>query len=199
MGRLSYDAAVALLSDSGLVAGEVDSVRHPSVASGIVIGQSPLPGQSALPGATVRMMVSLGPEVRPVPDVTRLRGDRALTVLEASGFSVLVDSVESLEPSGRVIGMEPEPGMELSLPSEVVLRVSLGPPPFPMPDLVGTPEEDALALLDSLGLVLSETETRLSLRFGGLVVDQEPQADSLVELGSAVRLVVGAEPRRRRR
>ena len=188
---ISLDHALVAVADSGLVVSVVDSVRHPTVRSGMVIGQSPLPGRTALPGAEVRVTVSLGSEVRPVPDVTRLRGDRATVVLAASGFAVTVDTVDSRSPAGRVIGVDPPPETELPIPGRVILTVSRGPPPFPMPDLIGVEEEEARRTLAALGLVISEVETRLSLRNPGEVLDQSPPADSIVELGSAVRLVVG--------
>jgi serine/threonine-protein kinase len=184
--------ASGTLSELGLVVAPLDSVRHPTVPEGTIIGQSPLPGQLAGVGDTVRVAVSLGPEQRPVPDVMRLRGDRAQTVLEASGFQVLVDSVESEIPRGRVLTMEPEAGTETTVPREILLTVSMGPPMVEMPLLLGLQEEEAIAVLDSLGLTLLEVETRF--RFGrdqGLVVMQEPSAETLVERGSAVRLVVG--------
>ncbi|MBT8395731.1 MAG: PASTA domain-containing protein, partial [Gemmatimonadetes bacterium] len=68
----------------------------------------------------------------------------------------------------------------------------MGPPEFQMPRLIGLSEEDALAVLDSLGLVVGEVETRF--RFGrdqGMVVEQEPPARSMVQEGATVRLVVG--------
>ncbi|MGW8266116.1 MAG: PASTA domain-containing protein [Longimicrobiales bacterium] len=184
--------AAGALSEVGLYLGLVDSVRHPSVLEGDIIGQSPLPGQLAGVGDTVRVAVSLGPEQRPVPDVGRLRADRARTVLEASGFQVVVDSVESERPRGRVLSREPEAGTETTVPREIRLTVSMGPPLVEMPLLIGLREEEAIAALDSAGLTLLDVETRF--RFGrdqGLVVEQEPPAATLVERGSAVRLVVG--------
>ena len=90
--------ATVALADLGLEVGRVDSIRHPEIPEGIVIGQSPLPGRTSLPAASVRVTVSLGPEVRPVPDVTRLPGSRAAALLEESGFVVAVDTVESAAP-----------------------------------------------------------------------------------------------------
>lgn len=196
---LSMAQAQEEITAAGLALGETFSVRHPSVPSGAVLGQSPLPGQGALPEAPIHLTLSLGPEVRPVPDVSRLRGDRAATVLAASGFTVLVDSIESDEPAGRVTEIDPPPGTELGLPGEVRLAVSLGPPPFSMPDLIGMAERDAMQVLDSLGLVVSEVMTRLSLRDHGSIIEQDPSAEVMVELGSAVRLTVGESPLRRRR
>ncbi len=180
------------LSALGLTLGEVDSLHHPSVDSGRVVGQAPLPGQLARPDAPVRVTVSLGPERRPVPDVARLRGDRALMVLEASGFDVAVDSVEDEAPKGRVLEVDPGPGTELPLPGHVQVTVSLGPPRVTMPDLLGMTQDEALDSLDVLGLSVAAVDT--VFRFGrdqGLVVEQAPPADSLLERGAAVRISVG--------
>ncbi|MDH3225133.1 MAG: PASTA domain-containing protein [Gemmatimonadota bacterium] len=196
---VSIDQAVSVLADSGLVLTRVDSVRHPRVDSGVVLGQRPLPGPTALPGAEVRITMSMGPEVRPVPDVTRMRGDRASLVLSASGFAVSIDTVDSNTPAGRVVSVEPAPETRLPLPGDVLLRVSRGPPPFPMPNVTGLDEEDARRTLTALGLVISEVEARLSLRSPGEVLEQSPLPDSIVELGSAVRLTVGQPLGRRRR
>lgn len=190
------EEAGQLASDVGLALGRMDSIRHPTVMAGEILGQSPLPGQLALAGDSVDITVSIGPEIRPVPDVLRLRGERARMVLEATGFAVVVDSIESEEPTGSVVGVEPEPETETALPAEVILTVSLGPPMVQMPDLMGLSEEEARATLDSLGLVVSDVESRF--RFGmdqGRVVDQEPPAATMVERGSAVRVVVGRRGR----
>ena len=190
-GEVPEDASGALAA-VGLVLGSVDSLNHPSVPAGLIVGQSPLPGQLSLVGDTVRIALSTGPEQRPVPDVLRLRADRARMILETSGFVVLVDSVESDDPRGGVVAMTPEPGTEATIPMDVFLSVSMGPPEFEMPLLLGLPEEEALANLETLGLVVGEVETRF--RFGrdqGLVVEQEPPAGTVVQEGSTVRLVVG--------
>lgn len=186
------ESAADTLQAIGLVLGAVDSLNHPTVPAGMVVGQSPLPGQLSLAGDTVRLALSTGPEQRPVPDVLRLNADWARTILETSGFVVAIDSVESDDPRGQVLFIDPEPGTEATIPMEVSLRVSLGPPEFEMPLLLGLPEAEAIARLDSLGLVVGEVETRF--RFGrdqGLVVEQEPPAATMVQEGSIVRLVVG--------
>jgi serine/threonine-protein kinase len=92
--------------------------------------------------------------------------------------------------------MDPEAGTETTIPQEILLTVSMGPPMVEMPPLLGLSEEEALAVLDSLGLEVESVETRF--RFGrdqGLVVEQEPSESTMVERGSAVRLVVGRRGR----
>lgn len=187
-----------LLDRSGLSLGTVGGLRHPEVDSGVVVGQAPLPGQLATPNMPVRVTLSLGPERRAVPEVTRLRGDWARNVLEATGFSVLVDSVESELPRGRVLGVDPEEGTELALPGEVRMEVSLGPPHFEMPRLLGMTEEEARDTLSTLNLVVGRVEE--VFRFGrdqGRVVEQAPPPGTMVQGGAAVRLSVGRRSRGR--
>lgn len=188
----TLEGAQASLAELGLVVGGVDYLQHPGVAQGKVIGQSPLPGQLALRGDSVVLVLSSGARRRPIPDVTRLTADRAVKVLEGAGFSVRVDSVESDLPRGRVLTTNPPPGGQASLPQEVRLTVSLGPALVEVPLLLGLPQEEAAAILEEVGLVVGGVETRF--RFGrdqGLVVEQDPPALTYVPKGSAVRLVVG--------
>ena len=189
---LDLPDAGARVEQAGLVLGPIDSLYHPSALIGSILGQSPLPGQLALPGAGVELAFSLGPEERLVPDLTGEREERARILLGANGFSVAVDSVEAEEPAGEVIAMEPEAGTGVNLPFEVWLAISLGPPMVEMPLLLGQSEQEAMMLLDSLGLFV--TEIQQDSFFGtepGVVIEQEPPSSTMVEAGSDVRLVIG--------
>ncbi|MFV2006354.1 MAG: PASTA domain-containing protein [Longimicrobiales bacterium] len=185
------------LRQLGLEVGPIDSLQHPTSPEGQILGQSPLPGQMALAGSSVRITVSLGPEQRPVPDVRQLREEDAREVLEGTGFSVTVDTAEADLPRGKVVEVIPEPGTEVSLPGEIRLVVSTGPALVEMPLVLGLQLAEAESMLDSLGLVISEITTRF--RFGrdqGRVVEQAPPPDSLLNPGSLVQLVVGRRSRR---
>lgn len=189
---VTLEEARTRLEAAGLAVGTVEYLNHPSVDSGAVLGQSPLPGQVAIPGDSVRVTMSLGPERRTVPRVSRLRSDQAVALLEATGFRVRVDSIESREPRGRILTVIPGEGEELTLPGAVNLRVSLGPPAVVMPDLLKLPVNEAQDSLTALGLVVSEVEE--VFRFGrdqGRVVSQDPPSGRELERGTAVRLVIG--------
>ncbi|MBT8337657.1 MAG: PASTA domain-containing protein [Gemmatimonadetes bacterium] len=182
----------AVLAEAGLELGAVDRFSHPLADSGSVVGQAPLPGQLILPGQTVRVATSIGADRRPIPTVSRLVGAQAADLLRASGFTVTVDSAESDLPRGGVVEVVPEEGTSLSLPAEVRLTLSLGPPSVEVPALLGLSEVVARDSLTALGLVVGDVEE--VFRFGrdqGRVVGQEPPAGTEMERGAAVRLVVG--------
>ena len=189
---LDRSVALDMIGRAGVVAAVTDSFRHPTALRGEVLGQTPLAGQLSTATNTVALTVSLGPVRRPVPDVVRLGLNSARTVLEASGFIVVVDTLLAELPAGQVVEVLPEAGTEVDLPMEVIVLVSTGPPLVPMPLLLGIEQANAEILLDSLDFELTEVEYRF--RFGrdqGRVVEQFPPPDSLVGPGSPVRLVVG--------
>ena len=196
---LDRAAALDMMARAGIRAAVTDSFRHPTALRGEVLGQTPLAGQLSTATNTVALTVSLGPVRRPVPDVVRLGLASARTVLEASGFIVVVDTLLAELPAGQVVEVLPEAGTEVDLPMEVIVLVSTGPPLVPMPLLLGIEQANAEVLLDSLEFELTEIEYRF--RFGrdqGRVVEQFPPADSLVAPGSRVRLVVGRRSSARR-
>ena len=195
---LGLASAGERLIGAGLRLGSIDSLRHPSAAAGLILGQSPLPGQVARPQTPVWVTISLGPQMRSIPDVLSLDEDRARIVLETSGFVVNVDAAEAEAPRGRVINVFPPPDSVVVLPASVRLVVSTGPPLVPMPFVLGLEQAEAESLLDSLGLVVSEVEE--VFRFGrdqGIVVEQEPAEDTELRRGSSVRLWVGRRGRDR--
>lgn len=190
--RMSLAEVEATLGPAGFLVGRIDSIRHPEIPAGLVFGQTPLPGQLGVEGAPVEVTVSLGPETRPVPDVSRFPAERAVTVLETTGFQVELDSLETVLPAGRVVETLPMAGEEVVLPSTIRVTVSLGPPLVELPDLLGMMEERALEVLDSLQLEVGEIDR--VYRFGsepGTVLEQAPEPGEEIRQGSRVRLVVG--------
>ncbi|MBC7291887.1 MAG: transglycosylase domain-containing protein [Actinotalea sp.] len=127
--------AVATLRSAGFEAA-VQRSTDPQVPEGRVISQSPR--GEAEQGSTVTIVVSEGTGLVNVPDVVGLNAQRAVSTLEAAGFSVASREVESDEQRGRVVAQNPsgqaEPG------STVTIDVSAGPAePEPEPEETRTP------------------------------------------------------------
>ena len=154
-GMAEAEVRLALV-EAGLGGPEVSTLPHPYVAEGLVVAQSPLPGQQLRPGAVVQVAVSSGSPVAPVPDVRGFDAERAALLLERLGYVVERTEVETAIPAGRVVEVRPAPGMEVRVPSTITLVVSLGLPdaePLGVPwDSLGVrPDTAAIALPDGPG------------------------------------------------
>ncbi|MDT3767750.1 Stk1 family PASTA domain-containing Ser/Thr kinase [Gleimia hominis] len=118
-GKPQADAQ-KILTDLGLNV-TTDSEFSDSVKKGAVISQDPAGGKTRYRADTVKLVVSKGPEVIPVPDVTRLSEADAKAKLEAAGFKVEVDRVASV--LDRVIATKPGKGDNAKIGSTVTIRV----------------------------------------------------------------------------
>ena len=134
------DAAARQLQPLGLIADRnVVHVAHAGQPPGIIVAQSPLPGQQLRQGGVVRFAVSGGlPGVR-VPNVVGFDVARALAVLSQLGLSAEQVMQENVRPAGTVISISPEAGQRQPIPARVRLIVSSGPPPAP-PDSTAVPD-----------------------------------------------------------
>ena len=181
--------AKELLRSAQLEVGEVDRAYHASVDEGNVIRQSARGGSQAPRGSEVDLVVSRGPAPKPVPDVVGLAEDRATERLEGEGFVVSAGGEYSRKVAeGRVISQSPSSGSELQPGRTVSIVVSLGPPEFPMPNVVGMNQDAAVADLRALGLRV--TVTIVPGADGTTVIYQEPATGTTVEVGDLVEIYI---------
>ncbi|MDI3270529.1 MAG: PASTA domain-containing protein, partial [Bacillota bacterium] len=108
---------------------EVESRYDDEVSKDAVITSRPGPGEPIRVGDKVVLLVSLGPEPRPVtvPDVVGLMADEARGELESVGLKVgEVTSRLSGQPKDVVVEQKPAPGGTLMAGDAVDLVVSAG-------------------------------------------------------------------------
>jgi serine/threonine-protein kinase len=185
----AFDQARDLLRRAKLKVGDVDHAYNESFDDGRVIRQSVRGGSQAPQGSEVDLVVSRGPAPRPVPEVGGLAEDRATERLQDAGFLVSSAGEYSRKiAEGRVISQSPRPGSELQPGSTVSIVVSLGPPEFPMPNVVGMARDAAVAELRALGLLVDVAI--VPGKDGSRVVFQEPAAGTVVEVGDTVSIYV---------
>ena len=113
--------AVQQLKASGLV---VHRVEHYSdhTAKGLVLRQEPASGVRYA-GDPIRLVVSLGQHLVPVPDVSSYGLDAATTTLEEAGFTVTVAHYEAYFGLGFVVSQTPGAGDLAPYGSEIVVKV----------------------------------------------------------------------------
>ncbi len=168
---------------------------HPRVPRGSVIAQTPLPGQEIAVGARVGVIVSAGPERRPVPNLAGMNQEQAVRALEMTGFEPRVIEVESDRRAGTVLSQRPAPEVPLTPPAAVRLEVSKGPPMVELPLVVGMDLSEARASLQASGLEVGRVRyDRFSWERDGVVVFQRPDGGRRVRKGTSVELAVAGIP-----
>ncbi|MBM3675631.1 MAG: Stk1 family PASTA domain-containing Ser/Thr kinase [Actinobacteria bacterium] len=125
VGQDEFDATQNLARVGFVV--QKTTAASSTVASGIVISTIPAGNQSAPNGATVRIVVSTGPELVNVPNVVGQFQGPASNTLTNAGFDVTVVQVPSTEANnGRVISQNPAGGTSAGRGSTVTITVGTG-------------------------------------------------------------------------
>ena len=173
----------------------VEESHNEVVRAGFVVDQEPQTGTELEDGGTVRLLVSLGPPPRPVPELFNRTEAEARTDVERSELVVgdlVQQHVEDVE-AGRVITWsvagEDRPA-EVPKGSEVDLVLSSGPAPRTVPALEGLALDAARAALEERGLVLRTTETFSPSVARGVVISASPAEGATLARGDQVALVV---------
>lgn len=189
----NLSVASALITGAFLVVGAVTTDTDPTVPAGDIISQDPAAGTPADIGASVDLVVSLGP-AGTVPDVVNTSiSVVAPAILAGAGFVVgtVGFAPNALIIAGNVISQSPAAGTSLATGEPVNLIVSSGLPPLTIPDLFGLDEADARLALTSLGLVVGAVGTAPS-RFvaPGTVMTQNGSPGTPVASGTVVSFVL---------
>jgi eukaryotic-like serine/threonine-protein kinase len=189
IGKQATDA-VAALTEKGLKA-NIHYV-HSEKDSGVVTGQFPKAGSRLLKGARIRINVSQGPKPVGVPPVVGSPFESAAGALQGAGFAVARRDVESNEPRGIVVQMDPPANTLIAPGSTVTLFVSKGPTEATVPDVTSFSRADAIATLRNSGFkaVVDVQDTEDSSQ-DGVVLTQTPGPGESAKPGTTVTITVG--------
>jgi beta-lactam-binding protein with PASTA domain/predicted Ser/Thr protein kinase len=195
VARQSEQAAGTRLRGAGL--NPVPSLASSTtVATGLVISQSPQAGSVVEKGTSVRIVVSGGPASIPLIDVAGLSAAEATGKLRKAGFKPTTKTESSSTvAAGKVIGTEPPAGPELQVGSAVTVLVSSGPAPVKVPDVTGQSLSAAEATLTNEGLGVGTVTKKTSTQSPGTVLSQSPASGSSLRAGGKVDLIVAKEPK----
>lgn len=167
-----------------------------------VIRTVPAADERLARGEPFLLVVSEGPLLRTLPELTDLNVVEAVTRLEDLAIvAITVERFDEVVPLGRVIGWsvvgapdlgagaEVEPGVEIELVA------SLGPEPRVVPDFEGAELSTVVTSLAQLGLVLAIPEEVFDDDVpAGSVIAQEPAAGAELERGGEVSVVISLGP-----
>ena len=183
---IETERAIYVVEESGFILGQLLEVNDNSIPRGFVISQNPVAGTKMSPGSSVDLVVSKGPSLIEISDLSRKSPEDAIQILETLGFKyeIVEEYSEDIE-IGLVSGTLPEAG-EIVTPDQLIqVVVSLGIR-IEMPEVDGLSYEDAINILEELNLVASVVGDT-----SGKVRKQIPRKGEFVEPGQVVELTFG--------
>ncbi|HKN98620.1 MAG TPA: PASTA domain-containing protein, partial [Pseudonocardiaceae bacterium] len=189
---LNPTAAERTLQDADL-SGAITQEHSDTVPAGQVVSTSPAIGARALRGSTITVVISEGKPI--VPDVTPGAAPAAVQqAVRQAQLSPRLDPAQDTYsgnvPKGAVVALNPGPGTQLNIGSPVVVILSKGPPPNPVPNVVGQPHDQAFAALTKAGFApFDEPQTFDPNVPGGTVVKTDPGAGTVAPKDDKVGVV----------
>jgi serine/threonine-protein kinase len=196
LAGMPLDQATAEIERLRLVAGEPteafsETVPEGSVISGTVDGVGV--GDNVLPGATVNLVVSSGPQQRRVPQLRGLTVEQATQLLADLGLGIVVgDPVFDDDiPSGEIAVQSPVPDTNVDRDSTITVSASKGPDLVTLPDLGGMTLAEIGQALEDSGLQLGPLMGVRSGVFYQAYLDGELlDAGAQVKRGSQISIII---------
>jgi serine/threonine-protein kinase len=186
--------AVAKINASGLRAQPVRQYNgDPRFPETYVFSQSPPPGNRTQKHNFVTIYVSLGPPKTTVPSVVGEQLDRALSDLQDSKLKGKPLQIESDKPQGEVVSQSPTAGATLEQGKTVTVRVSKGPQPVAVPNVIGSTFETAQSTLLGRGFAVSRIDVK-SDQPKDTVIGMSPGPGTLQPPNTNIRLTVSKGP-----
>jgi beta-lactam-binding protein with PASTA domain len=170
---------------------------HPTLPRDIVVSQSPPPGGGIKKGRQVHVVLSQGPsETQAIKLVGENFRKADIMVRQAGFFPGMVSRVssDSVERD-MVIAQDPEAGSPLQKGGAIGMLISTGRKlqQFVMPKLTGKKAEEALGIMDRMGLqyrIVARTVGDQPSGAGRVVVNQKPGPGSPVTADATVEITV---------
>ena len=201
-GRMAYatvpdlygkteEEALAQLEESGLELEIKGTEYDEKLDEGYIISQNIEKGVKVRKKTKVDVVVSAGKLVSP-PKLEGLSREEAIKVAETEGFTCTVISSEYSDDveKGNVIRQIPASDEKVQSGSEISVVISLGSDKVLMPSLVGKSLENAIELLDEVGLGFNSTEEYSDTVESGKVISQSIEAGKNVASGTTISIVV---------
>ncbi|GAA3851053.1 Stk1 family PASTA domain-containing Ser/Thr kinase [Saccharothrix violaceirubra] len=176
------------IASVGLVAqqNEQDTLFSDRVPKGKVVSLNPTSGSEVPIGSAVRILISKGPEPKPVPQVVGKTKDEAFGALTAAGFTP-EEGPPEFSPTvegDRVVRTDPPAGTNVTgNDRRVVVTLSNA---VTVPQLQGKKVKEAKEILERAGF---KVEIQYNKRERATVIGQSPQADTKAPKGSTVTIM----------
>lgn len=174
--------------------------RESDKEEGYIIEQIDKSGEKVKKGYSVKVIMSSGKAIVlvPIPDLFGMTVDEAENELKDKGFVIgKVNYEDSDYKVDTVISQSPRESEELETGEKVDLVISKGKTvkTVKVLDVTGLKEDAAKRLLESNSLKIGNIRTQESDQEPGSIISQNPKANTVVEEGTTVELIISVKPR----
>lgn len=189
LAGLTTAQAEAALAEANLSLGDTRSVWNAQTPIDAVVRSNPKVGTELKADSAVNLILSKGPKPVTLSDYTGVDAQTVTAELQNAGLNVSINEDYSSSISlGSVISTSPGAGEKVEIGGTVTLLVSLGPPPVEVPFLIDLFREEAVAIIEGLGLVANVQEGPFTPL--NRVINQDPSAGSMVPAGSTITITI---------
>ena len=184
---LEVARGIYVIEESGFEVGQKLEVNDDNIPRGFIISQNPIAGTKMGPNSSVDLVISAGPSLIEISDLSRKSIVDAIQILETLGFEYeFVEEYSEDVSVGLVSHTIPRAGELVTLDQVIQVIVSIGLK-VEVPNLIGFTYQEASNILQEIGLLPSASGDT-----GGRVSEQNPREGEFLDPEGFVELSFGS-------
>ena len=184
---LEVARGVYVIKESGFQVGQQLEINDDNIPRGFIISQNPIAGTKMSPDSTVDLVISAGPSVIEISDLSRKSIVDAIQILETLGFEYeFIEEYSEDVSVGLVSHTIPRAGELVTIDQVIQVIVSIGLK-VEVPNLIGFTYQEASNILQEIGLLPSASGDT-----GGRVSEQNPREGEFIDPEGFVELSFGS-------
>ena len=184
---LEVARGVYVIKESGFQVGQQLEINDDNIPRGFIISQNPIAGTKMSPDSTVDLVISAGPSLIEISDLSRKSIVDAIQILETLGFEYeFIEEYSEDVSVGLVSHTIPRAGELVTIDQVIQVIVSIGLK-VEVPNLIGFTYQEASNILQEIGLLPSASGDT-----GGRVSEQNPREGEFVDPEGFVELSFGS-------
>ena len=184
---LEVARGVYVIKESGFQVGQQLEINDDNIPRGFIISQNPIAGTKMSPDSTVDLVISAGPSLIEISDLSRKSIVDAIQILETLGFEYeFIEEYSEDVSVGLVSHTIPRAGELVTIEQVIQVIVSIGLK-VEVPNLIGFTYQEASNILQEIGLLPSASGDT-----GGRVSEQNPREGEFIDPEGFVELSFGS-------
>lgn len=175
-----------VITESGFEIGQILEVNDDNTPRGFIISQNPIAGTKLGPKSKIDIVVSTGPSLIEISDLSRKSTVDGIQILETLGLEYeFVEEYSESVTVGLISHTEPAAGELVTIEQVIKVIISLGLK-VEVPNLIGFTYSEAANILQDIGLLPSASGDT-----GGRITEQSPSEGEFVDPEGFVELTFG--------